>query len=277
MEVYWEYAFAENFTLDLLLLYLCLKCARGRIRLWRLLLSAAVGAGEAIVFPLLPLSVWAAYVVKLLGGIVLVLLAVSKGTKKTYLVAICAFFGLTFALGGLLVAVYSFFGVEYSAQSGYLVEKAPIGLIIGGAGLFAVAVLASVKGFYRYRKVKSALREVKLFSGGRELTLTGFLDSGNCLSFRGEPVSVLSPAAALVLFHEEPVGRIRIGTVNGGREAPVFACASMEIGGKQFPHALFTIGETGSKEYQIILHTSFVEGEHEAIRAASGMVTQDKG
>ena len=193
MEVYAEYAFAENFILDFLLVYLAVKCARAKTGAVRLPLSAAIGAVEALVFPLFPLPVWASYLVKIAGGAILPILAVKKGTIKTYFVALIAFFGLTFALGGLLTAAYSFFDIPFIEGQGYLIESAPIGLVIGLAGLFGVAVFLLSRSLYRYRKLKRDVFDTELFHGGRTAHLKALADTGNHLSFRGRPVNVLSP------------------------------------------------------------------------------------
>ena len=278
MEVYVEYAVAENFLLDLLLLFLAVKCARAETGAFRLLLAAAVGAAEAIVFPLLPLPAWAAYLVKFLGGAILPLLAVKKGTKRTYFFVFLSFFALTFALGGLLTAVYSFFDLPYAEGQGYLVESAPVGLVLGLAGLFGVGVFYLSRSFYRYRKLKSSIFAVELCHNGRTLSLKALADTGNSLFFRGEPVNVLSPTAALLLFREEPApyGRIAIGTVNGSSERPVFACNLLKIGAKTYQNALFTTGDVKSKEYQIILHPSYSEENHEAVGSSAQLVAEDK-
>ncbi len=278
MEVYVEYAFAENFILDLLLLFLAVKCARAKTGVFRLLLAAAVGAAEAIIFPILSLPDWAAYTVKLLGGALLPILTIKKSTKKTYFFATIAFFVLTFALGGILTAVYSFFDVPYAEGQGYFVEAAPVGLVLGVAGLFGIGVYYLSRSFYRYRKLKSNLFPVELRHNGRSLSLKALADTGNCLFFRGEPVSVLSPAAALLLFKDEPapLGRIAVGTVNGTRESPVFACQELRIGIKTYKNALFTTGDVKSKEYQIILHPSYPEENHEAVGSPAQLVAEDK-
>lgn len=114
MVVYIEYAFAENFIMDLLLLYLSLKCARSRISWLRMIFAAAIGGVEAILFPVIAMPVWCAYFVKFLGGVLIVMVAVSEKKRKPYLKTIAIFFLSTFALGGLLTAVYSFFGIEYA-------------------------------------------------------------------------------------------------------------------------------------------------------------------
>ncbi len=278
MEVYVEYAFAENFILDLLLLFLAVKCARAQSGPVRLGLAAAVGAAEAVVFPLLPLPVWAAYAVKFSGGAILPLLAVKKGTVKTYCFALLAFFALTFALGGALTAIYSFSNIPYAEGQGYLVESAPIGLVLGLAGLFGVCVFYLSRIFYRYRKLKSCLFSAELLHDGKKLSLSALADTGNGLTFHGRPVNVLSPAAALLLFRDEkvPLGRIAVTTVNGTKESPVFACHEMKIDGRTYENVLFTTGDVRSKEYQMVLHTSYLEEGHETLGGTAKLAAEDK-
>ena len=264
MVVYVEVALLENFLLDGVLLYLALKCARVKISVWRLLLASLVGGVEAVVFPLLPLPVWAAYLCKALGGVLLALIAVKCKKIKPYLIVTAAFFFLSFALGGLLTAAYSFFGVEYAEGNGYLVERAPVGLILGGTALFAIIVVHSAKLFYRYRKVKKNVLPCTLVSNGREVKWKGYADSGNCLFFRGNPVCVTSAAAIFALFGRavEEVGRMQVGTVNGSREAPVFACESIRITTEREvftrENVYLTVGEISS-DYQLVLNTALME------------------
>ncbi len=273
MVVYWEYAFLENFILDGLLLFLAVKCARAKCRFFNLFLAAGVGAAEAILFPLVPFPTWAAYVVKFSGGAVIALIAAGKARLKAHLIVLAAFFLMTFALGGLLTAVYSFFGAQYYAANGFYVERAPVALVLGTAGVFTVLAVYTAKWFYRYRRTKRNLLSCTLTAGEKHVRLTGFADSGNLLTFHGEPVCVINAIAALALFREgaKEEGRIRIGTVNGEREAPVFSSV-LEITAPKSAalkkNVFVTIGNITSKEYNLILHSSISEGEHETHIAA---------
>ncbi len=264
MVVYVEAAFLENFLLDGLLLYLALKCARIKPSVWRLLLAAAAGGAEALLFPVLKVPVWAAYLMKIAGGVLLVLIAVKGKKCKPYFVAGAIFFFLTFALGGLLTAAYSFFGVEYEEGNGFLVERAPVGLILGGAGVFAVAVAELAKYLYRYRKFKRELLPCKLKAGEREVRWTGYADSGNNLFYHGNPVCVTSAAAIFALFGRgaKEEGRMTVGTVNGSRTSPVFVCERMEICANKETitrqNVYLTVGEV-SPEYGLILNTALME------------------
>lgn len=282
MTVYIEYAFAVNFLLDGLLVFLSLKCAHGRVGRIRLFLSAAVGAGEAIVFPMIPLPNWCAVLVKLLGGILLVLIAVGKGGRRTFLVAGVAFFALTFALGGLLTAVYSYFRIPYAQEGGYLVESAPVALVLAVAAIFAICTLRAAKGFYRYRNLKRNLFPCTVEAGGKKVEWRGLADSGNLLFFRGEPVNVISAAAALALFGKTPpLGRMQINTAGGSRDSPVFRAQSLTVGAgkraRRSEEPLFTVGEVDSGEYRIILHTSFLEAHREDPQPVENMAAKDNG
>lgn len=264
MVVYWEYAFLENFMLDGVLLYLALKCAKCKAKWYRLLPAAALGAVEAIVLPLITLPVWAQYLVKILSGLLLPIIATSGKKFRPYAIVTVVFFLLTFALGGMLTAVYSFFGVAYAEGNGYLIGQAPAGLVLGSALVFAIAVFLFAKKFYRYKKFKQDLVECTLTEGGKDHHWQGLADSGNCLEFRGKPVCVVSPAAIFALFgrHAQAAGRMTVTTVNGAKDCPVFECEKMTIAaGKKTltkEGVYLTVGDVG-KRYQLVLSTALME------------------
>lgn len=277
MVVYVEYAFLENFILDALLLWLAVQCTRGKTKWLRLLLASTAGAVFAVVFPLIPMPVWAAYLVKGLSGALLAFLAAPKGIKACLCTA-AAFFILTFVYGGLLTAAYSFFGVEHAEGNAYVVEQAPVSLVLCGAIVFAIAVVLLSKRFYRYRRLKRNLCECAICAGGKEVKWQGFCDSGNLLTFHERPVCVISPAGAFALFGKnlKSVGRITITTVGGARTSPVFACDCMKIGGREYTNVYLTVGNVPSKNYQIILHTSLLqasesEEKYEAVEPVAGI------
>ncbi len=279
MQVYWEYAFAENCLLDGLLLYLAVRAARGRVRPLNLIVASAAGGGEALLFPLFALPVWGAYPVKFAGGILLVLLAVSKAKPKTYVAASAFFLLFTFALGGLLTAAYSFFNVEYAEGNGYYIESAPVALVLALAGIFTVTAAKGISLLYKSVKLQRGIASCTLECGGRQFHWKGLCDSGNLLSFRGDPVCVISPAGAFALFGRSPslAGRITLKTVNGTRDAPVFVCDKLKIGSVTKENVYLAVGEVSGKHYQMILHTALMEECDGSSGIAQTTVTEDKG
>ena len=280
MTVYIEYAFVENFLLDLLLLYLAILVTRQKTRWWRLLLASGVGAAVAIVFPLLSLPPWASYLVKGLSGGVVALVASPKWGKACVLTVV-SFFALTFLYGGMLTAVYSYLKIEYVAGNGYLVERAPVSLVLCGGIAFFLIVGWGARAFYRYRKAKRCVTECTVNTGEKCVRWQGFLDSGNLLTFRGSPVCVVSATAIFALFGKGAVsaGRVEIATVNGSRSSPVFAVKSVCVGSREYGNVYFTVGDVG-KAYQIILHSSMIgerEERHEAHKTVTGLAEKHGG
>lgn len=278
MIVYVEAVFAENSLLDGLLLYLSVKCARGKASLRNLLVAASLGGIQAVIFPLLDLPVCAAYPVKFLGGTLLAVVAVRKGNIRQYLITVAVFFLLTFALGGLLTAVYCFFGIETADGTGFYVERAPVALVFSVAMIFLIAVLKWAQALYRHRRIEQNIFVCVLEHGEKKVVWRGFADSGNCLQFRGRPVGVISATGAFALFgaHPKAVGRIRVGTVNGGTERPVFSCERLRVDGRIYSGVYLTIGDVGTR-YQLLLHTAWTEGKYDHTRGAQTMAKQRAG
>lgn len=283
MVVYWEYAFLENTFIDALLLYLALKCSRQKTSWWRLILAALIGGAEAVVFPLIAFPSWTAHCVKILGGILIAVLAVRRGSFKIYAITAGAFFAFTFALGGLLTACYSFFGIEYLEGQGYFIESVPVGLLFSVAGAFTIVCVNLIRFAYRFRKTQQNIAECTLNHNHKTVAWRGLVDSGNLLFFHGRPVNVISSVAVFALFGRQAkdVGRMTVHTANGERDCPVFECESMSVKiGRSVRTAnkvLFTIGDVNTKTYQIILHTAFTEECHENFERVENVAAKDKG
>ena len=110
MSVYIEYAFAENFLLDGVLLWLSLRIARCKIVTGKLLLSALLGGVFALVFPLLVLPVFFSYLLKFAVGFLLCMVAFPRLKTKNewgrYALSSACFFSLAFFFGGALTAIF---------------------------------------------------------------------------------------------------------------------------------------------------------------------------
>ena len=115
MEIYIEYAFLENFLYDYALLWLAFLAAQVKTRAWRLCLSAGLGGGFALLFPLLRLPSYLRAVLKLAVGAWMCMLAFGKlrGRKEwgKYGLVTILFFAFSFGFGGTLLAVYSPFSL----------------------------------------------------------------------------------------------------------------------------------------------------------------------
>ena len=277
MTVYWEYAFLGNLLPDVVLLYLSIRCARLRVRAWRLLLGGGAGAVFAVVYPRLGLAEGAGVAVKLCVGAAFVLIAADAGGAKEYAAAILAFYALTFALGGLMTALYA--DARTASDGSIRIRRIPPLLLLGLIGAFAAAVNVAARAFWRYRAVRRNVLYCVLLCGGRQVRWRGFADSGNCLSYLGRPVCVISAAGAFALLGAAPraVGRMTVGTVNGSRISPVFRCDALCVAHKRYENVFLTVGDTG--KFPLILHTALTDAgkevEHEYLHGGQGMAAKE--
>ena len=228
MEIYIEYAFLENFLIDAMLLTLALKSAKQEIRVLRIVFSALLGSGFALVFPLLKLNAWLSVLLKALVGILLCLLA-HKGKKRT-LLTLSLFFLYSFALGGAILGISGFLSVSAERGDGYLLTSAPIGGVLAACVFFCLWVFGLARGIYRRRAVKRFVYACKITLGDRSVKTEGFLDSGNGAKHNGIPVCFLSPDLAYELLGErEMTEEMTILTVGGEKQIKIFLADSLEI------------------------------------------------
>ncbi len=266
MEIYIEYALAENFLLDAMLLWLALKAGKQKISVWRIALAAATGAVFAVVFPLLKIGTAPSYILKFAVGILLALIAVQGKGIGRYALTSALFFGFSFALGGALLGVYSAFSIDYGiTENGYLTESVPVGMVLGGSFVFAVAAAMLIKRLYRRRAMRRFIYPCKVTLGEKSVKAEGFLDSGNRAAAGGVPVCFLSSDLAFDLLGEQTMTEeMTILTMNGETKIKIFLADSLEIYCGEKPNIIRKVyfapsGNIRAREYKIILNAAVLD------------------
>ncbi len=206
MVVYVEYALAENFLLDGMLLWLSLKAAKRKIHILRLLLAATLGAVFAVLFPIFSLSTALSYALKGVFGILLCGVCFGKinGLYQLKAFAFCCafFFAFTFAFAGMLFALLNV--LPLGAGNSYEIMRAPATLTLCGGVAFAAGTVAFIKKVYRKRAQERLLYPCEITaSNGKRASVKGFYDSGNSAEKNGLPVCFLSLDIVYDLFYDE--------------------------------------------------------------------------
>ncbi len=247
MVVYVELAFLENFCIDFLLLLLTAIAMKASPTLWRLLLSAAIGAAFAVLYPLLSLSSLLLNSLKFAVGALLPLPVVGRGKWGWGIVFFLLF---TFLFGGALSAIPS------------VPPWVRFPLFLALAFLSAVLVAR----LYRRRARLQYIYDCVAFFGEKRVAVRGFLDSGNFASNRGIPVCFLAVELLYELVGEQMLfeGReggqvcdeMQIFTQAGAKKIPLYL-GEIEVEGSgekkevYFAPAANRIG----REYKIVLHS----------------------
>ncbi len=253
MTVYIELAFLENFCLDFLLLALVAYAVRAATSFWRLFISAAVGGGFAILFPLITLPAFFKIGLKLSVGALLPWLAIGK---EKWGRGLLWFFLFTFAFGGALTG----------AQNLHKWARFP--LFFGLAGLS----LLLVERLYKKRAVWQYLYDCEVKIGEKQIRTRGFLDSGNFAAKGGLPVCFVSADILYALLGDnwllEGKGRgqgcveMQITTQAGAKKTPLYR-GVIRLNGwervceKEVYFAL--LKNKIGKEYSVLLNSRILE------------------
>lgn len=264
MEVYIEYAFLQNFLFDGALLFLALKGAKVEIKWKLLLLSAALGALFALLFPLFAFNDVLSLFLKLAVGLLICLIPSRLKTKKQrgrYALTVCFFFIFSFGFGGALLAVLQ------SAEG----ERASPFLILLGFLLLSCFSLVFVEKMYKKRAIHAFLYDCVLINGETEVKAQGFLDSGNLATKNGVPVCFLAPdlfydLIGQQLFFKKEEGQvcdeICVQTIGGVEVLPLYKGEiSIQKRGESIrKEVYFALSKNSiSKEYALLLNARIFE------------------
>ena len=174
MVIYVEWVLFDNFCLDFLLAYLTLSLTKGKVRGLLLFLSAAVGSGLALLYPLcadwgIPFKI---------GALLLSVAAFSRTRSwRGYLKNLFVYALLSFGLSGAI-----FFLLGENMRNGLIGVKWS-----GAVGLLSISALSlvwsvrQISGLILERKREKRFATAELINRGKSVKLRALFDSGNLL------------------------------------------------------------------------------------------------
>ena len=229
MQVYIEYAFAENFLLDFMLLFFAFRFTRESVRALPIVSAASFGAAFACAFALVAVPYAVSLCVKIAAGFFMCFLArlhflkggffrLSKSERRAKMRAFlrysCVFFVLSACLAG------AFFAIDYTGAA-LKAWQIPV------CAFFMFACVAGAKKLFKTRKTARFVRQIEVCRSGEKSgeKAFGLIDSGNrAKTSDGAPICFISPELALKLIDE----RTRfldfyVSTVSGGKKIKIFS------------------------------------------------------
>ncbi len=225
MTVYVEYVFIDNFVIDLLLLKSALSSAGIAVQKRRLVLSAALGAAIALVYPSIKIHLAVLIPLKVAAGFLMVLVSARFARVKDFAVVSALFFAYTALLGGALFGLYSIFNLDHT-------EELSAALIVIPAYLVIKAAREAMKYLYRRKDIVSLTYIAHITVGAITLSANAFLDTGNNLYDGDSPVVLISSSFAQKFFGQGKVfaiKRLPVTTVHGAKYLPAFTADKLVI------------------------------------------------
>ncbi|MDD4110350.1 MAG: sigma-E processing peptidase SpoIIGA [Clostridia bacterium] len=200
MEIIIEYVLIDNLVIDFLILYISCKLLKCKIVFWKLAVSSLIGAGCALVLPIIILPNYGLIIFKLTLGVLMVLISLPSQTFKKALSSFMVFLMMTGSMGGL--CFFLIFMLSGSLSADVLItysSNIPIGVIIFMCALISFGVTKLTKLFYQKKNINNFIYETIFSDKGREIKINAFLDSGNTLidPISQKPVVIINYS----LFH----------------------------------------------------------------------------
>lgn len=238
MEIYVEYAFIENFCVDVALLFLSRKIIKLTCKVPRLIYGGALGAVFAVFYPFLVLFLGQtlASVLKIAFPFLICAAGfggrINKNEQGRYALNVISFYALSFAFAGGVYAVCGVFNVDYAFGDGIFIG-APIGLTFAvGVGVFTLMIELS-KRIYRRKKQTRFIYPCELVLGNKRVRADGFVDSGNIAKKNGRPVCFVGAELVFALLGEGVFGdadaEMAITTVAGDKKIKLFFLDEIKI------------------------------------------------
>ena len=263
MEIYIEYALLENFLYDGVLLWLAYYTAKVKGALWKLCLSAGLGAVFAAVYPLLGLPIGVGLVCKIAVGCLLCLMPFpalrARGQMRRYVFTCIVFFAFSFGFGGALLGIY-----------GVTDEKVPSWLVFIGFAVLSASGVCLVKRLYAKRQVYCGCYDCRVQVDDVSVTAVGFYDSGNLAIHKNTPVCFISPAVLYDLIGEKIMkcggqvcDEMYISTLGGQKRTSLYR-GKIEVktgAGNVSCEVYFAPSKNMiGREYAVLIHARILEG-----------------
>ena len=192
MEVYIEYVAINNFLIDYMLVSLTRKSMKLPYKKVYVCLAALVGALFAIVTPLFKMSAAFTFIAKFFEGALIILISGKFTNFRAYVRSFYLFLFFTFAFGGAVFGAFYLSGTSYDVFTRTSPEELTLTIV-----LVIVFVLYFITGkvigkLYKKREITDFIRKCEFTVGGKTYVANGFLDSGNRLRYKNEPIIIVS-------------------------------------------------------------------------------------
>lgn len=231
--IYGDVYFLINFSMDYLSLFLLAKLLHLREKTARMAASAGLGALGATGSLLIPGTVLPTLVTFLLP-MAMVPVAFGRTPFLTFLKRYALLFGVSFAMGGVMTAVYYLVGNLVTARKIVIGER--VDTLYGALPGWVLAIAAGLAALFAFlfsrfakRSAETKTARVTVIDEGREVCFTALCDSGNLLTepFGGLPVIVAGEAVFAALLSGE-----RLAFLKSGKVPAMAGCGGAQKGGR---------------------------------------------
>lgn len=233
MEIYIEDFLIQNFIINFCLLRLVFLTTKNNTSIFRLFLSATLGAGFSVISAITLNNIVVINILKFLCSTIMIATAF-KSNLKEYIINFLLFFAYTYAFGGAILS-----SANQTAKTNFGIAVLPkfnlylITLILIGLTYLLEFVSKHIKNKILTNKY---VYEISILSNKQSINLNAYLDSGNLMKINGKPVIVIDFNTYLKITNSNPVdfyikniNKVSTNTITSKKQLPLIELEYVEI------------------------------------------------
>lgn len=233
MEIYIEIFLIQNILINFCLLKLVCVSTKQNTTFFKLLVASTIGAGFSVFSAIVIINTYLLNIIKLACAIIMIMLAF-KQSKKQFITNLILLFVYTFALGGAITNLCS---TTYQTSFGLIMSSKFSLELICVVIIILTYIIEMVAKHHTYRaKTNNYIFPILLEQNSNKIKINAYLDTGNLLSFNGNPVIVLDldcylklTKTNLINFYLSKSEKINTGTVTGTNNLKIFKLDKITI------------------------------------------------
>ncbi len=265
MQVYIEYVILDNLIIDFILLKLSTATIRVKSSFFRIFISSLIGVVFAVIMPLLNLKTAYNFIVKILLGAILARTSISYFSLKKFALNYLFFMLYTFLMGGIIIAIFFFAGVNYEVYFSLNYNSfMPIGISILIVYSCYLLFTKLIRVILTNKDISTFKRKCVMVINGKRYSVTGFIDSGNHLyeNASGLPIIIASKKLSKKLSQQKLKfsGSINYSTISGNGSVNLYIVDKLIIYNGENINTIKNViiglssQEFYANEYDLLLH-----------------------
>lgn len=192
--LYIDIVFIENLFMNYFLLYLLKRLVRSKAPIWRLLLSAFIGALYVLVILMPSMEVYLNLSMKILVSLLMIVIAFLPYTFREVIKLVLLFYLETFLIGGSIMAIFYLTHGDLNNINGVILlnRMSQIYLIIGSLlGIIFSKIAFDYIDSYFFEN--NFIVDLEIFLDKKHQNIKALIDTGNNLKdpISGDPVIVV--------------------------------------------------------------------------------------
>lgn len=192
--LYIDIVFIENLFMNYFLLYLLKRLVRSKAPIWRLLLSAFIGALYVLVILMPSMEVYLNLSMKILVSLLMIVIAFLPYTFREVIKLVLLFYLETFLIGGSIMAIFYLTHGDLNNINGVILlnRMSQIYLIIGSLlGIIFSKIAFDYIDSYFFEN--NFIVDLEIFLDKKHQNIKALIDTGNNLKdpLSGDPVIVV--------------------------------------------------------------------------------------